>query len=73
MCSGYQAVTFLCGQFTFVTFDYGQATRTTVSGLAFGVTLMFSLVLLAMFALSLNRISGVIRDDVFGMNLIAVV
>lgn len=33
-----------------MTFDYGQATKAAMSGLAFGVTFVFSLVLLAVFA-----------------------
>ena len=32
-----------------MTFDYGQATKAAVSGLAFGVTLLFSVVLLTVF------------------------
>ena len=39
-------MTFLCGQFTFVEFQYGQATTSTASTVAFTVTLCFTLVLL---------------------------
>lgn len=39
-------MTFLCGQFTFVEFQYGQATTSAASTVAFTVALCFTLVLL---------------------------
>lgn len=43
------SITFLCGQFTLVDLGYGQATVTAVSYVAFTMTVLFSLVFLAMF------------------------
>ena len=42
------SVTFLCGQFTLVDLGYGQATVAAVSYIAFTMTILFSLVFLAM-------------------------